>query len=473
MPFAISIYVGYWLDLDKIDPARFHRGYVPEGYFTNIQYTRDASFIFPFGFTGGQQIVNNERMLDFFRTHAREHRLEQAPAWIKKYGFLLSPGEIWPTHQVFRYDLFAKKPPMGTPPVFDGDYEDFEHGNYHRTEFLHPLQQVVLKIVNPKYGQEEFAKQRRLYDAGFPTPRVYQFRSSPYEDLKNFLAGLIQENPYSREKQWQWAWKFLDTCETGENPIEAFPTEKQRLLAILSRLDSSDGTGQDEFLRDLEDATEIDQLPEVRLKGFFTMEFWILSSFERHLFDILGGRKLETASGVLRFLDAPPLISAHELIEEVTKLLVRLWHDLGETHNDLKGEHVVFNWNTKGWGMIDFGELGTVGDPDSRGSPGKDLALFLKDCRDFIRQRLAFNTRFFKTYQKKWDDYSDPFAHAFSVMDPQAQKVEIWANEQHFWERFLLKIETRIGREILEEAVIVGRARRLDFDWDWVENLRG
>ncbi|MHA1733606.1 MAG: phosphotransferase [Promethearchaeota archaeon] len=472
--------MGKWINLDLIDVVKFRKpdGYTPEGHFTNIQYHRDAQFIFPTRYIQplNWSLMDNEDACKFFNGHPEFGIPEGVEVrWVNKYAFIPGPGEIRPTHVLWRYDAFPREP-MPTPAVFRGDYDAFRK-EYRGDDFTFPLKQVVLKAVNPKYGYQEFRKQRKLVGEGFPTPRVYHYETY-FSPIMLGLVNIINQPRHPLQKQCRWAYDLINKLEHDEKTFAEFEEETHRFRVLLGALEAGDEYLRDHkqarknlarYIDDFEDVNALTDGGRKALKGYFTMDYWPgLVSFERILFDLLGGRKLETYSRSIRLLDRPPVFRGPEVAREVVDVVNRLW-SMGETHNDLKGEHVVFDEKTGLWGMIDWGEL-------TPGSPGKDLALFLKDSADFIRHRVLFNRRYLrKTFRDKWGekfDASSPHYHKARLNFERVTR-DIFHNEALFWRFFLREMAARVGAQVLRDAAEIGQSRNLTFNWEFVLEVAG
>ncbi len=465
--------MGNWLNLDKIDLLKFRRteGYIPPGYHTHIAFFQDANFIFPTKFIQplNWKLTDNADILKFFNGHKTEYSIPQ-PKWVNKYAFLPGPGEIRPTHILFRYDLFDRQP-MDTPVVFNGNFEQYQK-KYQGPDFITPIKQIALKVVNPNYGYQEFRRQRDLVKKGYYTPRVYTYETY-FSPLMLGLLNIINRPRHPLQGQCRWAFDYIQKLERSEKTFTEFEEETRIMIKILEALDESDETlkdnkqGRKNLARYREDFHDIDAVTDSGrkvLKGYFTMDYWGgLTSFERILFDTLGGRKLETYSHSIRLLDAPPIFNGREIVDAVVKVITDLW-TLGETHNDLKGEHVVWNAIEKKWGMIDWGEL-------VKGSPAKDLALFLADSSDFVYNRVLFNKRYLrKTFQEKYSETFDPTSPHYSKARANVRRVtqDIFRTEGLFWDGFLTKMREVAGSDVLKEAAELGEQLRKKFNWPFV-----
>ncbi len=465
--------MGKWINLDKIDLALFRKseGYTPEGHFTNIQYHRDSQFIFPTKYIPplNWNIMDNMSVIKFFNGH-REFHLPEKVMWVNKYSFIPGPGEIRPTHNIWRYDLFPRQP-MSTPAVFQGDFADF-HRHYKGADYVDPLKQVVLKAVNPKYGYQEYRKQRDLIKKGFPTPNVYHYETY-FSPIMMGFVNIINQPHHVLQRQCRWAYDFVNQLEQNEKNFVEFENETRRFRLLLQSLEEHDEFVKTHkqarknlarYMEDFEDIRAVTDDGNRSLKGYFTMDYWSgLTSFERILFDLLGGRKLETYSRFISLLDQPPVFNGPEVAKAVVEIITRLW-DLGVTHNDLKGEHVVYENNLDTWGMIDWGEL-------TPGTPGKDLALFLKDSTDFIHHRILFNRRFLKrTFKDKYGEDFTKQSRNYRRVKANFDRVsrEITHNEPLFWRYFLKKMAEKAGKDVLLDAIEIGLSRNLKFNWEFV-----
>lgn len=493
--------MGSWMNLDKIDLFKFRKpdGYVPEGYHGTIQYFKDGQFLFPTKYIHplNWRIIDNMDILKFFNGQLKRFDIDVPLRWVNKYSFLPGPGEIRPTHILFRYDVFPEQP-VDTPPVFEGDFERFAKKCAARAEsqvgagagvgtgiapgegagddhpFVYPAKQVVLKSVNPNYGFQEYQKQKKLVELGFATPRVYHYETYFSPIMLGFL-NIINQPRHVLQKQCRWAYNFIIKLEHNEKTFGEFKEETRRFRLLLEALEEHDEELQHNkqarknlarYKEDFEDLSAVTDNGKRVLKGYFTMDYWgKMVSFERILFDLLGGRKLETYSRSVRVLETPPVFEGPETAQAVVDVITRLWN-LGVTHNDLKGEHVVFNGDTAEWGMIDWGEL-------TPGTPGKDLALFLKDSADFIRHRVLFNRRYLRrTFRDKWGEHFDSTSPHFHKVRVNFERVsrEIFQNEVKFWHYFLDKMAEKVGGAVLREAVEIGEARRMKFNWNFVRD---
>ncbi len=465
--------MGNWLNLDKIDLLKFRRteGYIPHGYHTHIAFFQDGNFIFPTKFIQplNWKITDNVDIIKFFNGHRKEFNIPEA-RWVNKYAFLPGPGEIRPTHILFRYDLFDQKP-METPEVFNGNFEVYQK-KYQGPDFIRPLKQIALKVVNPNYGYQEYRRQRSLVEKGYYTPRVYTYESYFSPLMLGFL-NIIAHPRHPLQRQCRWGLDYIQKLERSEKTFAEFEDETNIMIKILEALDEQDATlkdnkqGRKNLARYREDFHDIDAVTDSGrrvLKGYFTMDYWGgLTSFERILFDTLGGRKLETYSHSIRLLDTPPIFNGREIVEAVVKVITDLWA-LGETHNDLKGEHVVWNATERKWGMIDWGEL-------VKGTPAKDLALFVADSSDFVYNRVLFNKRYLrKTFQEKYSETFDKSSPHYSKARANFRRVsqDIFQTEGRFWDGFLTRMREVAGPDVLKEAADLGEQLRKRFNWQFV-----
>jgi len=149
-----------WINLDTIPAAEFRHGYKPADYHDIIIASRDSQFMFPSVIQPSNfNLQNKAELVQFFNKNGDKFNFKKEITALSRYSFMPGPGEIRPTHIVLRYNL------------------------YHESQLA---DQVVLKIVHPKFGFQEYARQKMLYDIGYPTPRPYLFLNY-FSDLEAML----------------------------------------------------------------------------------------------------------------------------------------------------------------------------------------------------------------------------------------------------------------------------------------------
>ncbi|MHA1793656.1 MAG: hypothetical protein ACTSVI_13505 [Promethearchaeota archaeon] len=420
-----------WINLDNIDIIQFRKGYKPPEFHDIIKYSRDARFMYPRVIEPLSSSFQNKReLINFFNRYLYRFGLENNITDITRYSYMPGPGEIRPTHVVLRYDLFT------------GQVNDTK---ILKNDDTSPVsEQVVLKIVNSKYGYQEYRKQQKLHEVGYPTPKTFYYCNyfTDIQDIVKDTKGKI------RTGEIDWLLSFLREIETGKRLFSDLKQieNNKRITLILNRLKNfvsqRDFSLFTKFLEDLENLNE-GIYDGLEFKGFFFMDYISGSfSFEQILFDILGGKRLEKESGAFKILPFRPFFNAENIINDVIDLIMRLW-DLGECHNDLKGEHLIYNFNKREWNVIDWGEL--VG-----GSKGRDLAILLADTNAFIEDRCKFNVM----YSRKLPDKMDIMLKL---------KERILNNRDQFWDTFLKLFAERISSNVFRDAYKILKSRNLTF----------
>lgn len=437
-----------WINLDIIDTVSFRQGYVPPGYHDLIVYSRDGRFMYPkvimplsFNFQKKRDLIH------FFDAYRDRFNMSGTIEDAVLHAFMPEPGEVRPTHFVFRIDVSTCH--AGEPGDATGD---------HHPRAGHEVrEQVVMKIVNNKFGYQEYRKQQKLHELGFPTPEPFYYCNYFTE-----IQDVIKEEML--EVEIPGAATFMDFLRDIERDRRPFTDLKQPawnergkalVAAVADRVASGPGTSNphapmqlSRFLDDLDTVKE-GIFDGLEFKGFLFMDYIRESlSFEMILFDILGGKHLEKVSGAMDILPFRPFFNAENIITNLVDLIVELW-ELGEVHNDLKGEHLLYSWRTREWNVIDWGEL--VG-----GSRGKDLAVLLADSNAFIHDRIKFN----KMLGRRVD--ADQ-----AVLE--AMGGSILRRNEEFWAAFLSRLAGRVDREVFEEAHELLGKRQLSFNMHMLE----
>ncbi|MBD3186187.1 hypothetical protein GF325_05110, partial [Candidatus Bathyarchaeota archaeon] len=348
-----------WINLDAIDVIQFRRGYKPEEFHDIIKYSRDAKFMFPRVIEPlSCSFQNSEDLHDFFNMYNYRFGLESEVTKITRRSYMPGPGEIRPTHVVLRYDIETIKE---VQPDHDSFHQDFS-------------EQVVLKIVNSQYGYQEYRKQQKLFELGYPTPETFYY-CNYFTDIQDIIKEM--DRKLSDTDLTHWFLGFLRDIEVGNrlfSELKDPEVNKQMRLLVKDATRGTSGTAAQLLSRFIEDLENLNDgvFDGLEFKGFFFMDYLSNAlSFELILFDILGGKKMEKASGAMNILPYRPFFHAENIINDVIDLIIELW-ELGECHNDLKGEHLLFDFKNYEWTVIDWGEL--VG-----GSKGRDLAVLLAD----------------------------------------------------------------------------------------------
>ncbi len=182
---------------------------------------------------------------------------------------------------------------------------------------------------------------------------------------------------------------------------------------------------------------------DLEFKGFFFMDYIEKAlSFEQMLFDSLGGRKMEEASGSIENFPYRPEYDPEFLIHDVIELILSLWN-IGECHNDMKGEHFLYDFKNKRWNFIDWGEFVSSG-------VGQDLAVFLADNMAFIQDRCKFNILYGR---KQGRDNELLLRMERSILDQNSI----------FWDIFLDRICKMIPAAKIRDAYDILRRRNLTF----------
>ncbi|NMC07558.1 MAG: hypothetical protein GYA24_20260 [Candidatus Lokiarchaeota archaeon] len=410
-----------WINIEKIPAAEFRRGFKPTDYHDIIVASRDAKFMFPpviqptnFNLQDKGDIIN------FFNSNRNKFNLKDEVTSISRYSFMPGPGEIRPTHVVLRYNL-------------------------HRDERL--VDQVVLKVVHPKFGFQEYVRQKKFYDAGYPTPKPYLFINY-FSDLELLLR---EKNLVLEDLDVITLLDFLRDVELAKKPFSAYyaGANKLKTMNILEWLKGvSSETETTTINRYEEDLTNMDDgfFSGLEFKGFFFMDFIEKTlSFEQMLFDSLGGRRMEEASGAMDILPFRPEYDPEFLLHDVIDLILRIWN-IGECHNDMKGEHFLYDFKNKRWNVIDWGELVSAG-------VGQDLAVFLADNTAFIQDRCKFNIIYGKKQGK-------------DVEQLQRMESSILQQNSVFWDIFLDRVCKKISASMIRDAYHILRRRNLTFQAD-------
>jgi len=412
-----------WINLNNINLIEFRRGtYKPPEYHDIIKYSRDARFIYP-------RVIEplscnfqmKDEIRDFFKKYSYRFHIKPDISDVIPFSFMPGPGEIRPTHVVLRYDLISESRDI--------------------------LGQAVLKIVNSKYGYQEYRKQQKLYNLGYPTPEPFYY-CNYFTDFQDIFKN---KNDIRDPDAWRWISSLLREIETG---IRLFSDLKKHennvriqdfIKKELENVDEDDRFILTKFLDDLQNI-EDGIFDGLEFKGFFFMDYIEHSlSFEMITFDLLGGMEMEKKSNCLKLMHPRPILDENVIIEDVVDLILRLWN-LDTCHNDLKGEHFLYDIKKQAWNVIDWGEL--VG-----GSKGKDLAVLLADTNSFIQDRCNFNLMFGRK-QKSEKIYEDLLEMERKIM----------INSDHFWNLFLDHLGKKIKPEIFKEAATIIKSRSMSFN---------
>ncbi len=407
-----------WINIEKIPAADFRRGFKPAEYHDIIVASRDAKFMFPpiiqpFDLN----LQDNAEIVKFFNKNHEWFDFDGNVNTLSRYSFMPGPGEIRPTHVVLRYNL--------------------QHQDQQENK-------VVLKIVHPKYGFQEYARQKKFYDAGYPTPKPYLFIN-----YFSALGALLREKNRELEDLDVIAFlDFLRDVELAKRPFSAYyaPAYKKKIVDILDWLKPISSTSEVALInRYKEDLANMDDgfFSGLEFKGFFFMDFIEKTlSFEQMLFDSLGGWKMEEESGAIDILPVRHAYDPEFLLHDIIDLMLRLWN-MGECHNDMKGEHFLYDLKNKRWNIIDWGELVSAG-------IGQDLAVFLADNNAFIQDRCKFNI----IYGRK---------QGRNIELLQRMEKAILEQNSVFWDIFLARVCKMIPAQPIQDAYHILRRRNLTF----------
>ncbi|MHA1681636.1 MAG: phosphotransferase [Promethearchaeota archaeon] len=423
-----------WINLDTIDLIKFRKGYKTEDFHDLIIYSRDAKFMYPRVIEPlSCSFQNKEQLISFFNMYGYRFGLDEPVSGITRRSYMPGPGEIRPTHVVLRYDIQTINRVMRDVTIANTTTTNTKN---------HFSEQVVLKIVNSKYGYQEYRKQQKLFELGYPTPQTFYY-CNYFTDIEDILKNNHENLPYK-----SWFQDFLRDIEIGKRLFSELkrPDNKARIQGVIN--DQLQGAGEGDkqlLLRFKEDLDNLDDgiFNGLEFKGFFFMDYLANAlSFEIILFDILGGKHMEKASGAINVLPYRPFFNAENIINDVIDLIIELW-ELGECHNDFKGEHLLFDFKNHEWTVIDWGEL--VG-----GSRGKDLAVLLADSNAFVEDRCKFNIMFGR---KKAGIHEELLK----------MEREILKRNSEFWDVFLNKLAERASSSVFKEAHRILQGRKLTF----------
>jgi hypothetical protein len=410
-----------WINLENIPTAEFRRGYKPPEYHDIIISSRDSKFMFPRVIEPiSYDLHNKADLVRFFNDNKRTFDLKKESTSISRYSFMPGPGEIRPTHVVLRYNLCDQDALLG---------------------------EVILKIVHPKYGFQEYIRQMKFYTIGYPTPKPYLF----FNYFTNLEVLLKNKNESLQDSDVASLIEFLQDIEQTKKSFSEYcsASNKQNTTTLLNWLKEIASRDEVALLdRYIKDLAAIDEgfFDGLEFKGFFFMNFIEKAlSFEQMLFDTLGGRKMEEASGAIKNFPFRPEYDPEFIMNQVIDLILRLWN-MGECHNDMKGEHFLYDYKHKQWNVIDWGELVSTG-------YGQDLAVFLADNTAFIQDRCKFNI----LYGKKV---------GANVELLQRMERSILGENSVFWDIFLDKLCTKIPASTVRDAYHILSTRNLTFQAD-------
>lgn len=409
-----------WINLDKIPAAEFRKGYKPPDYHDIIIFSKDGRFMFPRVIQPGNfNLQTKADIVSFYDTHKEQFGIPPAERVTRAscYSFLPGPGEVRPTHVVLRHTL----------------YNDANR-----------LERAVLKVVNSRHGYREYRRQQDFHERGYPTPRPFLYVNY-FTDL---IYHLRDKGRRSLHVEIPAILGFLREIETCKRPFDDLknPDTRARFTAVLAKVRTAAAQKDVPMLtRYIEDLNALQDgiFDGLEFKGFFFMDFIEKTlSFEQILFDVLGGKDLERESGAIHVLPWRPDFDAEFLIHDVTELILRLWN-MGQCHNDFKGEHLLYNFLANKWMVIDWGELVSAG-------YGQDLAVLMADTNAFIEDRCKFN----RMYGRKAG------ASSKAIENIQATIME---RSSRFWDSFLARLAEHISSTTMRDAYKILRNRQLSF----------
>mgnify|MGYP006293511615 CR=1 FL=1 len=431
-----------WINLENIPLIQFRKGYKPPEYHDKIVYSRDAKFMYPRVIEPlARNFQKKEDLINFYNMYDYRFNLKESVADIVPYSYMPGPGEIRPTHVVLRYDIKSEKDSMSFPP--NNEMMDSISQNYSES--------VVLKIVNSKYGYQEYRKQQRLYELGFPTPETFYY-CNYFTDVQDILS---ESKNIILQPEIEWFLEFTREIELNErffNELKKKENNERMRNLVINEMKVTNGQERlllERFLDDLNNLGE-GLFDGLEFKGFFFMDYLENSlSFEFILFDLLGGKELERASGAEQILPYRPDLNKKHIIKGLISRISEMWELV--SHNDFKGEHLLYDYKNDEWFVIDWGEL--VG-----GSKGKDLAVLLADTNAFIQDRIKFN----KMYGRK---ISASQEHLGNIGN------QILKRNDRFWKDFLQELSLLVDETIFEDAYEILKKRRLSFDAEIVKRF--
>ena len=311
-----------WINTDTINAMKFRRGYKPQDYHDIISYAKDGQFMFPRCIqTIDFNFHDKPEMLSFYNNHYNRFNLSNYHPVnnMKCYAYLPGPGEVRPSSIVLRHDVY---------------------------QGAEPNNRVVLKIVDTKHGYHEYKRQMKLHDLGYPSPEPYI-----YMNYLSLLQILLKEKRASYKIPLIPAiLSFLHEIEIKKRPFNELKSKETRakISVLLHKLKVVSSLYEISLIeRYLDDLINIDEgiFDDLEFKGFLFMEFIEHTvSFENILFDILGGKEMEHYSGASRILPSRPYYDEDFLMNDIISLILKLWN-LGECHNDMKGEHFLYNFH--------------------------------------------------------------------------------------------------------------------------------
>ncbi|HME52894.1 MAG TPA: phosphotransferase [Candidatus Lokiarchaeia archaeon] len=409
-----------WINIEKIPTAEFRRGYKPPEYHDIIIASRDSKFMFPRVIEPiNFNLHDKAELISFFNDNKATFDFKRDITSITRYSFMPGPGEIRPTHVVLRYNLYNQEAIQ---------------------------KQVILKIIH-SFGFQEYDRQLKFYTAGYPTPKPFLFFNY-FTDLELLLK---RKNESLHDLDLAAIIDFLKDIELRKKSFSEYysASNKQKTTNMLNWLKGI-STGDEIALLDRynEDLESIDDgfFDGLEFNGFFFMEYIEKTlSFEQMLFDSLGGRKLEESSGAMENFPFRPEYDPGFIMQQVIDLILRLWN-MGECHNDMKGEHFLYDFKNKRWNVIDWGELVSAG-------VGQDLAVFLADNTAFIQDRCKYNI----LYGKK---------KGANIKQLKRMEHSILEQNSVFWDIFLDKICTKISASAIRDAYHILSNRNLTFQAD-------
>ncbi len=414
-----------WIDLSKIDAVKFRAGYVPDDYHDIIKFAKDGRFMYPRVIEPiSTNFQDRQQLMRFLNTWKMYFDLDMNKniTSVNNYSYMPGPGEIRPTHVVFRYDTF-------TGPGAPG-------------------KKFVMKICDSHYGHQEFRRQEMFYKKGFFTPKPYVF-CNYFTEVEFFFKDMRKSVEHSIIREVTWLLSFLREIEVKKRDFNALkdPAITKRITNIIDVALGTVKDGRNDLLEKFRD--DLSSLADgifdnLEFKGFLFMEYIENTiSFEQILFDRLGGIELEKASGAFEVLSKRPELGYLDLTDGIIAIMLKLWN-MGERHNDMKGEHFLYDYINKRWYLIDWGEL-------VKGPIGRDLGVFLADTTTFIRDRCKFNMLFGKK-----NPGCEPLL--------EKHRARIMERADRFWTQFLDNISQKIPTTVFSDAYRIVKDRQLTFE---------